>query len=367
MNQLSRYIIIISVVAVIAFLAWYFSNIVAYILVAAVLSLIGKPLVDILAKLHIGKWKLPRWLCAFAALVAIGIIVFLFVYLFIPLIANQAKILSEVDVNQLVGVLSQPFKNIEQTIVDNVPGAETFSLNAFITDGLTSMFNASMLTNAFGSIANFLASTAIAIFSVAFITFFFLKEEDLFTSAIIILFPSKYENNTRRALTSTTGLLVRYFIGVFIDMLCVMIILTLGYTFIAGLDIRTALLIGLIAGVLNVIPYIGPVIGAAIGIVIAVATHADMLASGEITSLVLKMLVVFAAMKITDDFVLQPYIYSSSVKAHPLEIFLVILLAGSIAGIGGMLLAIPAYTVLRVFAKEFFNNFRVVQKLTERI
>ncbi|HNV51901.1 MAG TPA: AI-2E family transporter, partial [Tenuifilaceae bacterium] len=57
----------------------------------------------------------------------------------------------------------------------------------------------------------------------------------------------------------------------------------------------------------------------------------------------------------------------NSVKAHPLEIFIVLLIAGSVAGILGMLLAIPCYTVIRVFAKEFFNNFRVVQKLTEKI
>ena len=68
-----------------------------------------------------------------------------------------------------------------------------------------------------------------------------------------------------------------------------------------------------------------------------------------------------------DDFVLQPTLYSERVKAHPLEIFIVILIAGSLAGIVGMLLAIPSYTVLRVFAKEFFSQFRLVQKLTEKI
>ena len=68
-----------------------------------------------------------------------------------------------------------------------------------------------------------------------------------------------------------------------------------------------------------------------------------------------------------DDFVLQPTLYSERVKAHPLEIFLVILIAGSLAGILGMLLAIPSYTVLRVFAKEFFSQFRLVRKLTEKI
>ena len=63
----------------------------------------------------------------------------------------------------------------------------------------------------------------------------------------------------------------------------------------------------------------------------------------------------------------QPTLYSERVKAQPLEIFLVILIAGSLAGVIGMLLAIPLYTVLRVFAKEFFSQISLVRKLTEKI
>jgi predicted PurR-regulated permease PerM len=72
-------------------------------------------------------------------------------------------------------------------------------------------------------------------------------------------------------------------------------------------------------------------------------------------------------MHLVDGFILQPYIFSNSVMAHPLEIFLVILLGADIAGVGGMVLAIPAYTVLRVIAKVFFNEFRFVQLLTENL
>ena len=75
--------------------------------------------------------------------------------------------------------------------------------------------------------------------------------------------------------------------------------------------------------------------------------------------LMIKLVAIFVVTHIVDVFIFQPYIYSNSVKAHPLEIFLVILLAGNIAGILGMLVAIPTYTVLRVFAKEFFSNFKL--------
>jgi len=68
-----------------------------------------------------------------------------------------------------------------------------------------------------------------------------------------------------------------------------------------------------------------------------------------------------------DAFFFQPTIYANVVKAHPLEIFLVILLAGSLAGIPGMILAIPTYTVLRIIAKEFLNKYPVVKRVTKNI
>jgi len=68
-----------------------------------------------------------------------------------------------------------------------------------------------------------------------------------------------------------------------------------------------------------------------------------------------------------DNVVFQPVIFSNSVKAHPLEIFVVVLAAGSAAGIPGMIFGIPAYTVMRVLAKEFFYNFKAVQKITSSL
>jgi predicted PurR-regulated permease PerM len=75
----------------------------------------------------------------------------------------------------------------------------------------------------------------------------------------------------------------------------------------------------------------------------------------------------FAVSNLIDNIILQPWIYSSSVKAHPLEIFLVIMIAGSMAGVVGMVLAIPSYTVLRIIAKQFLSQSRVIQTITKDI
>ena len=146
----------------------------------------------------------------------------------------------------------------------------------------------------------------------------------------------------------------------------ILTLVTLGMTII-GVGFRHGVVIGLVAAVLNIIPYLGPWIGAAIGVVLGVASHLYLDFSTELLPLIGYMVAVFTVVQITDNAIFQPVIFGTSVKAHPLEIFIVIIVAASLAGVVGMILAIPAYTVLRVFAKEFFNNFRVIQKLTEKI
>lgn len=136
---------------------------------------------------------------------------------------------------------------------------------------------------------------------------------------------------------------------------------------IVGMRFELALLIGLFAGIFNIIPFLGAWIAAALGVLLAITGNIGLDFNTHILPLIYKLLAVFVIARIVDDFLLQPLIYSKSVKAHPLEIFLVILIAGSIAGIVGMMLAIPTYTVLRVIAKEFFDHFKFVRELTKNM
>ena len=145
-----------------------------------------------------------------------------------------------------------------------------------------------------------------------------------------------------------------------------MIIVDIGMT-IVGIDFQQALVMGLIIGVLNVIPYIGPWIGFFIAMVMGVASHINMDFATVVGPLMIYMAIVVGVAQMIDNIFFQPIIYSNSVKAHPLEIFVVVLAAGSISGVGGMILGIPSYTVLRVLAKEFFNNFKAVQKITSSL
>ena len=364
MTKLSKYIIGIAATAAILFLVWYFSNIVTYILISAVLAIIGKPMVMLLSRLEIRHRHIPKWIAALLTLTLIWAILIAFFSLFIPLVLGKLNEFSSLDIHQIVDSFREPLASLQNQI-EQLFGeqAQNFSLTDSLTRQIAPYFNIDVINRILASIVSIIGDTVVALFSISFITFFFLKEDHLFFDMVVAVFPKKYEENITRARNSITVLLIRYFTGIVSESIIMMLAISC-ILMLFGLPAGTAFFIGLIMGILNVVPYIGPLIGGGFSLLIGLISpvpgisHTSMLFIIGSTILVCKGF---------DDFVLQPTLYSNRVKAHPLEIFIVILIAGSVAGVLGMLLAIPAYNVIRVFAKEFFYNFRLVQKLTEKI
>ncbi len=367
MNPVLRYFLIALGLALLGFLLWYFSAIVTYILVAAVLSLIFRPLVVLLQRIRIGRFRLPDGVSPMLVLILIWLLVFGFFRLFVPLIAGEANELSQIDSELLVRKLDKPIEKAEKLYYDyNAGNQDVPSLEEFISERVKKILSLSVISNFFGSVVGLMGNLLIAVFSISFISFFMLKEKSLFTDFVVLLIPEKHEQAVRKAMDSIRHLLMRYFIGLLGQASGVIILTSIGMM-IVGIDLALALTIGLIVGLINIIPYLGPYLGGSIGILLGVANNLNMDFSAELLPMVLSMLAVIICVQLVDNFLFQPLIFGSSVKAHPLEIFLVILIAGTLAGIPGMILGIPIYTVIRVFAKEFLSQVRIVKKLTRNI
>ena len=368
MNQLARYIIALAIVAFICFIAWYFSNILTYILFAAILSILGRPLVNFLDSLHFKKLKIPHTICAFITLILLGGALTSLFYFILPLFSHLIEKIAAIDMDQIAVNLAAPLHEINQFMHQYVPGVEEdLTVQTLFSQYISTLISDISFTQYLGSLANILINLAIAIFTISFVTFFFLNEKDMFNNIIISLFPDKYEQHVTRALNSTNLLLTRYFIGIFIETLAITVFNTIGLTLICGFEFKLAIVLAFLQGVLNVIPYIGPFVGGSIGVIFGILSYYPSGNGVSLSLFILPIAMVYIVTNVIDVYVFQPYIYSSSVKAHPLEIFLVILIAGSIGGVVGMLVAIPAYTVIRVFAGEFLNHFKVVRKLTQRM
>jgi predicted PurR-regulated permease PerM len=367
MNSVIRNILILAGIVLLIMAIWFFREIVVYILVSGVLSIMGRPLVDLLCRIRIWKWNFPRPLSALITLLLIWGLIIMFFYIFVPLVAGQIDQLSSIDSSKLVQFIEVPIKKIEGIIKAlNKDFTQEGSIRAYIIAKVAGVLNINVIQNFIGSVAGILGNVIIAIFSITFITFFFLKDQHLFFETILMWVPDKYVNNVTRALYSIKRLLTRYFIGIVIQSTCIMILVTIGMT-IVGIELKQALVMGLILGIINVIPYVGPWLGLFIAIIMGVASHMDQDFNTVVIPLVFYMFLVEAIVHLIDNIVFQPVIFSNSVKAHPLEIFIVVLAAGFAAGVPGMILGIPGYTVIRVLAGEFFNNFKAIRKITSSL
>jgi predicted PurR-regulated permease PerM len=346
---------------------WYFRSIVVFILVSGVLSIMGRPLVDMFCRIRIRKWFLHRALGALFTLIIIWGLIILFFAVFVPLVSTQIKYLSTIDSGKIVQLIAGPIKKFEDVFrFFNKEIGEQLSIEDFIVSKVSDVLNVNMVQNFISSIINILGNVVVGIFAITFITFFFLKDQHLFFDTILIWVPDKYVDHVTHALFSIKRLLTRYFIGITIQSTCIMILITTGMT-IAGIEFKQAVVMGLILGILNVIPYVGPWLGLFIAIIMGVASHINQDFTLVVVPLVTYMFLVEAITHFIDNIVFQPIIFSNSVKAHPLEIFVVVLAAGYAAGIPGMIFGIPTYTVIRVFAREFFYKFKTVQRITSSL
>ncbi len=366
MNAITKYILGFFALTLSLFFSWYFFSVIVYVLVAAVISFIGKPIIDLLGKIRLRGHHLSNTLKAVITVVCLWSLFVLFFSTIIPLVVSEFQNLGNVSITNTVAQLETPISDAgnllkEYGIVDTGE-----NVNEYITKELSDILNIASFKNWFGTVAGTMTNIFVTLFSVTFISFFFLKDSGLFSGMIMAIIPSKYEEQARNALDSTQKLLVRYFVGLLLEVFGVMSLNTLGLTVI-GLNFSNAIVIGLVAGILNVIPYIGPLIGICFGLILGVVLHLDVAFYNEMLPMLAYMAIVMMITQLIDNLVFQPFIYGNSVHAHPLEIFLVILMAGSLAGIPGMILAIPAYTVLRVVLKEFFHKYKLVKKLTHSL
>ncbi|MBE0673768.1 MAG: AI-2E family transporter [Bacteroidales bacterium] len=364
MNTTLRNILILIGIAVLVYLFWYFRSIFAYILIAGVISLIGRPVVELLSSFRIWKIRFPRALSSLLTLLLIYGLMSLFFVVFIPLITRQVDSLSGVDASAVVQGLRDQLDKMDlalRKVYKAMPADQT--LYDIIVTTVGNILNPASLSDFAGNIVTVISKFVVAIVAITFLSFFFLKDEGLFKETLMIMVPDQYEIRIRSVLHSIKHLLIRYFIGIIIQSTIVLINITIGMT-IVGFPFQQALVMGLLVGIFNVIPYLGPWLGGSVAVLMGVATAVTIGGYPAIFLLVLYMVIVIAITQAIDNNLIQPMIYSRSVNAHPIEIFLVIMAVGSFAGIGGMIVAVPAYTALRVFAREFFNNFAPVRKLT---
>ena len=362
-DRLARYIIIAAVIAIVAWLCHTFSNVLVYIIAAFVVSLIGQPLMKLLRKVRFKGKSAPDWLLSILTIVIIlGILLFVVTQV-IPVVTRIVRDASVLNSSSLDG---NPLDRINDWIVSLFPGlGAEFDVIGLLVDKLKDVTSVTNVKTVISSVTSIVSGIAVGLFSIVFIAFFFIRDDKLFSKIVLSLVPDRLEESVGKAIADIERLLSRYFVGLLIEMFGVALIDFLGLWLIARLGVNNAAGIAFIAGILNIIPYVGPLIGEVLGVVLAVILKYGTGIGLDVNIWIFALIVlaIMLAAQLVDNFIYQPVIYSTSIKASPLEIFIVILLVGHIGGILGMLVAIPGYTVVRVIASRFFYHLKPVKKL----
>lgn len=350
--------------AVVAFLVYYFSDIVTYILLAWVLSMLGHPLV-IFFRRHIRFRHFRLGPSGGAMLTILTFYAFLvgLMLIFVPTIVTQARNLSSVDYQALGEKIRPWFSNIDVQMhqVGMLDHGE--SLATKTQESLSTWFKPALVGDVLGSFVGVAGNVLVTLASVTFILFFFLQDNHLFTDIIHAVVPDEHEQKVHTVIKESNTVLTRYFRGLLIQLLAFSVAASV---ILWILGVPNAILLGAFGGIFNVVPYVGPILGLLFGEFITVSSQLESDFS-TLLPLMLKVMGAFFTVQAIDNNIVGPMIMSKSVKAHPLEIFVVTLAAAKLGGVVGMVIGIPVYTVLRVIARIFFSEFKVVQRLTEHL
>lgn len=327
---------------------------IGYISLSIVVSLIGRPIKNLL----VNKVKMNHLFSTIITLFFLITVFFVISSLIFPVLATQAQSLSLLQIDDLEKKIILLVKELNMFF-------STYNIN--LSNEISSIlksFDFSFLTDFLNGFLSFLGDSTITLFSVIFISFFLLKDSSLLLRVIIIISPETEKLKVKKSFEKVVILLSRYFNGLLLQITILFIFYSL---ILLIFGVKNAVTIALICALLNIIPYLGPLIGGFLITFLTLTTNLGLDIGSSVLPKTLGVFMGFCVGQLIDNFISQPYIFSKSVKSHPLEIFIIIILAGLIAGALGMLIAVPLYTVLKVILSEFFQDNRIVKELTKNM
>ena len=345
--------------AVLAVFMLYFRSLTIYAVVALIVTAIGRPLHSRLIRLRWRQLQVGPSVAALITLLVFYLLLLLIISLFVPLLLTELEVLSQIDTARLVEQFRGPLETVEEQLrrysidVDLVESSRIWLRES--AEHLFGNLQLSDFLNLFTTIGDVLA----LIFSVSFVSFFLLRDRELLPDIIDLLTPKAAEIRIKRILVGVRPLLRRYFWGIALQITLISTGYFIGFW---ALGLKHAFLIAFLAGLFNVIPYLGPLIGGALAVGMAFSTSF----AGE-SPAPWAVGAVYLGVQMADNMLMQPVIFSNSVKAHPLEIFFVILMGARLGGVLGMILAVPVYTVIRIVARELYAHNPIVNRLTRHL
>ncbi len=339
-------------IATLLFFLYQIQSVLIYIAIAAVLSLIARPIMSFLKN----KLKLPNLIAVLITMALFVLAIFGIISMFVPLIVQQGYNISLLNTSEL-------HQNIKDLIIEinQYFAKRGIDISSQIRD-IDIASNLKVIPSFLNTILATVGTLSMGLFSVLFILFFFLKDKEILHQVFIAITPDDKEERLLSSLNKISKLLSRYFIGLIIQ---IAILFTIYSIILLASGVESAVVIAFLAAILNIIPYIGPLIGGILMLTLTMTSNLEYDFQSVILPTTIWVFIGYVIAQMIDNFFSQPIIFSKSVKSHPLEIFLIIIIGGLLFGIAGMIIAVPTYTALKVIFKEYFSENEIVKQLTK--
>ena len=284
--------------------------------------------------LFLEKHRVPRVLGYLLTLIVLLVIVFLTIMNILPQLVDQAV--------QLTSSIPAYADETSRWLTEIMQREEFRSLNleeqfASANLSLSNLFNILLvsLTGSVSRILSFMMQFFILLFTVPFILLFMFKDGHKFIDALSPFFPQAIRGELRQTVRELNETLSAYISSTIVDAVIIGVM-----SFIAMTIFKQpySLLLAVVCGVTNIIPYVGPFIGAVPAIIVGLFISPFQALYMALSILVIQQL---------DGNVIKPLLFGKTMNIHPLTIILVLIGAGSVAGIMGMLICIPVYAVIK--------------------
>ncbi|QCW99498.1 AI-2E family transporter [Aggregatimonas sangjinii] len=347
-------------IAVLLVILYKVQSLILYLLAAGVLALLGRPMVNF----FVTRLKVSKTLAALITVFFIFLLLVGLVILFVPMLTEQGKNLALVDYHNIQLELDKLYAKFSEYLGTSKDTIKDLMADSEIEQNVSKEFATAAVPTLFDALLKLSTELSVGLFSIIFMTFFMLKDKSSFQQFILAMMPEKHLERTLNSIDKIKNLLSRYFLGLLVQ-IAILFVIYSATLLLVGTE--NALIVAFFCALFNILPYIGPLIGAALMIVLTITSHINMDFSQDILLLVGYVLIGVTIGQLLDNFVSQPFIYSNSVKSHPMEIFVIIIAIGLIFGIPGMIIAVPGYAVIKVIVKEFFRYNRFVRFWTKGI
>ena len=353
-----RAVAILVASCLVLFFLYQITTVILYCIIAIVISLLLNPLVNFLKR----RFKFRNTLAVISSLLIAFLIISGFVLLFVPLLLAQGENLSLLDVSSL----EQNYHLLLENITVFLDSYNINTKQLIQSSKLSSFATFEFIPNFLNSFLSTLGSFSMGFASVLFITFFLLKEKDVLYLKFKRLLPENQKEKVLNSIQDINHLLSRYFLGLLLQLTIIMLLYLIIFIIFG---VENAIIIALLCAIFNIVPYVGPLIASIVaGLLImtsGIGSGADF--ATETLPTAIYVLIGMSLVQVIDNNFSSPLIFSKSTNSHPLEIFLVILIAGILSGITGMIIAVPFYTSLKVIGKEFLPDNKIIKALTKNL